>query len=292
MPVLRLATRTSPLALWQARHVARLLRHAHPGLRVSLVPVISRGDVDRATPLYGMGTQGIFVKEVQERVLAGAADAGVHSCKDLPTAPADGLAIAAILTRADPRDALVGAASVAALPPGALIGTSSLRRQAQLAALRADLRFANIRGNVDTRLRKVRERVDGLDATVMAMAGLVRLGLTRAARAVALDPISECTPAPAQGAVAVDCRASDRRARVLLAAIADSETSRAVGIERAVLAGLRGGCSLPLGCHAWRRDGRWHLRARLGLSDGRLHEIALSGSAADLAQRALDHLAH
>ena len=290
MPLLRLATRTSPLALWQARHVARLLRQAHRGLRVTLVPVVSRGDVDRATPLYGMGTQGIFVKEVQERVLAGEADAGVHSCKDLPTAPAEGLAIAAILERADPRDALIGAPSVAALPAGALIGTSSLRRQAQLAALRPDLRFTNIRGNVDTRLRKVRERVDGLDATVMAMAGLGRLGLTRAAHAVPLDPIAECTPAPAQGAVAVDCRAGDHRARVLLAAIAHPETATAVTVERDLLAGLRGGCSLPLGAHAWRQDGRWHLRARLSREHG-LRELLLSGAAAGLAGRALAALA-
>ena len=292
MPVLRLATRTSPLALWQARHVARLLRRAHHGLRVMLVPVVSRGDVDRSTPLYGMGIQGIFVKEVQESVLSGAADAGVHSCKDLPTAPADGLVIAAILSRADARDALIGASSVAALPPGALIGTSSLRRQAQLAALRADLRFANIRGNVDTRLRKVRERVDGLDATVMAMAGLGRLGLTRAARAVALDPLAECTPAPAQGAVAVDCRIGDRRARALLAAIADRDTARAVGIERAVLAGLRGGCSLPLGAYAWRRAGRWHLRVRLAHGAAGLTALTLSGPAAGLAERALQQLPH
>ena len=291
MPAFRLATRTSPLALWQAHHVARLLRRAHRGLRVTLVPVVARGGVDRATPLYGMGTQGIFVKEVQERVLAGEADAGVHSCKDLPTAAADGLAIAAVLTRADPRDALIGAASVAALPLNALIGTSSLRRQAQLAALRPDLRFANIRGNVDTRLRKVRERVDGLDATVMAMAGLGRLGLTRAAQAVPLDPIHECTPAPAQGAVAVDCRAGDRRARTLLAAIAHPETATAITIERAVLAGLRGGCSLPLGCHAWRRDGRWHLRVRLARDDSRLTELDLSGAANGLAGRALAQLA-
>lgn len=290
MPAFRLATRTSPLALWQARHVARLLRHAHAGLRVTLVPVVSRGDVDRSTPLYGMGTQGIFVKEVQERVLAGEADAGVHSCKDLPTAPADGLDIAAILTRADPRDALVGAASLAALPPGALVGTSSLRRQAQLAALRPDLRFTSIRGNVDTRLRKVRERVDGLDATVMAMAGLARLGLVRQARAAPLDPIAECTPAPAQGAVAVDCRRGDRRARTLLAAIADRDAALAVGIERGVLAGLRGGCSLPLGCHAWRRDGRWQVRARLG-RDGGLVEVALAGAAAaGLAEQVLTEL--
>jgi hydroxymethylbilane synthase len=292
MPVLRLATRTSPLALWQARHVARLLRRTHPSLRVTLVPVVSSGDVDRTTPLYGLGTQGIFVKEVQDRVLAGEADAGVHSCKDLPTEPAAGLVIAAVLRRADPRDALVGTASVAALPRGALIGTSSLRRQAQLAALRPDLRFTNIRGNVDTRLRKVRERVDGVEATVMAMAGLARLGLIRIAGAVALDPIVECTPAPAQGAVAVDCRGDDRRTRFLLAAIAHRATTVAVGIEREVLAGLRGGCSLPLGCLAWREADGWHLRVRLGLAGSGLHELALTGAAGGLARRALAALPH
>lgn len=286
---IRLATRASPLALWQARHVAALLRRAHPGLRVVLVPVVSTGDRDRTTPLYGMGGVGVFAKEVHEAVLAGTADVGVHSCKDLPTTTPDGLMLAAILCRADARDALIGAASVAALPHGALVGTSSLRRQAQLAALRSDLRFAPIRGNVETRLRKVR---DGeFAATLMAMAGLHRLGLLRMARAVALDPVTQCTPSPAQGAVAVDCRADDQRAQWILAALDHGPTATAVGIERAVLAGLRGGCSLPFGCLVQRdRTGRWQLTAHLADSDGSLRMVRLVGASVDLAARALDQL--
>jgi hydroxymethylbilane synthase len=287
--VLRLASRGSNLALWQARHVAALLRHHHPGLRIALVIVSSTGDGDHATPLYKMGNNvGVFVKEVQEAVLQGRADGGVHSMKDLPTSEPAGLTVAAVLERADARDALVGAAALAELPSGALIGTSSLRRQAQLAAARPDLRFTSIRGNVETRLRKV--AAGEVAATIMAMAGLKRLGLLRQARAAPLDPFTTCTPAPAQGAVAVDCRSGDHRARSLLACLHHHETATAVGIERDVLAGLAGGCSLPLGCLARRSDGRWCLRLRLGSEQG-LRELALSGAAGGLAATALAALA-
>jgi hydroxymethylbilane synthase len=282
---LRLATRNSPLALWQARWVAQRLRRAHPGLAVELVPMTAGGDRDLATPLYALGVVGVFVKEVQAAVLAGAADAGVHSCKDLPTGEPDGLVLAAILPRADPRDCLVGAGSLAGLPPQATIGTSSLRRQAQLAAVRPDLRFVPLRGNVHTRLRRIAE--GAAQATVMAAAGLRRLGLAGAVRAVPLDPIAVCTPAPAQGAIAVDCRRDDRRTRWLLAALDHRPTACAIGLERAVLAGLAGGCSLPLGCLAWRdRAGAWRLHARLGHAGG-IIETTVGGSLGDLAERAL-----
>jgi hydroxymethylbilane synthase len=283
----RLATRASPLALWQARAVAALLRQHHPGLIVRLVTITTGGDLDRETPLHRSETVGVFVREVQAAVLAGRAEAAVHSAKDLPTSEPTGLVIAACLRRADPRDALVGAESLAALPPGALVGTSSLRRQAQLAARRGDLRFASIRGNVETRLMKV--EAGEFAATVMAMAGLARLGLLRRARAAPLDPWMECTPAPAQGAIAVECRADDRRAQRLLAALDHRETAIAIGVERAVLAGLAGGCSLPLGCLCRRREGRWRLRVRLGTDDG-LRELDLDGCAAGLAERALERL--
>lgn len=289
MSVFRLATRTSPLALWQARHVAGLLRRVHPGLRVVLVPIISSGDLDRTTPLYGMGDVGVFVKEVQARVVDGEADAGVHSCKDLPTTLPDVLTLGAVLRRADARDVLIGAVSLAALPQGARVGTSSLRRMAQLAALRSDLRFVNLRGNVETRLHKVRE--GEADATVLAAAGLGRLGLLRRAAAVPLDPIHECTPAAAQGAVAVDCRRNDQRARHLLSTIAHHDTSVAVSVERAVLAGLRGGCSLPLGVHVWRSGGRWNLIARLARDDQPLRTVTVAGPAFALAERCLAGLA-
>ncbi len=286
MIVIRLATRGSNLAWWQARHVASLLRQQHPGLQVRLVVVNAAADGDHATPLYRMGNIGVFCKEVQQAVLDGRADAGVHSMKDLPTSEPDGLAVAAVLERADPRDVLVGAASIVALPPGALVGTSSLRRQAQLAHARPDLRFTSIRGNVETRLRKVREREGGVAATIMAYAGLKRLGLLRLADAAPLDAWNACTPAPAQGAVAVDCRAGDRRMRTLLAGLHHHDTAIAVGIERSVLAGLSGGCSLPLGCFARRRAGRWELRIRLG-REGGLFETEFSGRAWGLPAVAL-----
>jgi hydroxymethylbilane synthase len=172
---------------------------------------------------------------------------------------------------------------VAALPSGALVGTSSLRRRAQLSALRPDLRFADLRGNVETRLRKLRE--GAVAATVLAMAGLARLGLLRQAGAVPLDPEAECAPAPGQGAVAVECRADDRRAAALLAACHHRPSARAVTLERALLAFLEGGCSLPLGCLARRLpDGNWRLTASLGTPDG-LRRAAADGAWTGLAER-------
>ncbi len=280
--LLRLATRMSPLALWQAGEVARLLRRRHPRLRTVLVPMDASGDGDHATPLYRLGTIGIFCKEVQQAVLDGRADAGVHSCKDLPTSEPQGLTLAAVLARGDARDALIGATAVAALAPGALIGTSSLRRQAQLAQLRPDLRFTSIRGNVATRLRKV--AAGEVAATVMAVAGLGRLGLLRQARAAILDPWLECTPAPAQGAVAVDCRTGDARTRFLLSCLDHRESAQAVGIERLVLAGLAGGCSLPLGCLARRQGAGWSATARLGRAGGVITAAAQGSAPAVVAQ--------
>jgi len=289
MSVLRLATRSSRLALWQARHVAKLLRRAHAGLQVVLVPTTSTGDSDHATPLYRLGGIGVFCKEVQEAVLAGRADVGVHSMKDLPTAEPGGLTLAAVLRRADPRDALIGADSLAQLPVGALIGSSSLRRIAQLKALRPDLRFTSIRGNVETRLRKVRD--GDVAATVMAMAGLGRLGLLRSARAVALDPRHECTPAPAQGAVAVDCRADDQRTRSLLSMLHHPATAVAVSIERQVLSGLGGGCSLPLGCLVVRQpSGHWSAHARLEHAETVRETSVVSPTSEGLAERLVAHL--
>jgi hydroxymethylbilane synthase len=263
------------------------LRIYHPGLPVALVIVNSSGDGDHATPLYKMGNVGVFVKEVQQAVADGRADAGVHSLKDLPTAEPQGLTVAAILPRADPRDVLVGATSLAALPPGAVVGTSSLRRQAQLQHLRPDLQFTSIRGNVETRLRKVRE--GEVAATLMAYAGLKRLGLLRLAQAAPLDPWSECTPAPGQGAVAVDCREDDFRTQQLLACLHHPETATAVTIERTVLAGLFGGCTLPLGCFAQRENGRWYVQARLGQAQG-LREVCRLGCAVELPALVLAQL--
>lgn len=259
MNVFRLATRGSPLALWQARTVAHLLRRAWPGLRTELVVVSSTGDIDRTTPLYAMGVTGVFSKEVHAAVLDGRADAGVHSCKDLPTASPQGVRLQAMLRRADPRDALVGAASLDALPLGAVVGTSSLRRREQLRLLRPDLSFTDLRGNVETRLRKVRD--GAVAATVMAMAGLSRTGAAWRCGAAPFA-VDAMVPAPAQGAVAIDSRSEDRRAARLLAAIDHPPTRRAVDIERLVLATVEGGCSLPMGCLATAHDGAWRLRVR------------------------------
>ena len=262
---LRLATRSSPLALWQARWVSRLLRQAHPGLRIQLVPLTSSGDQDRSTALYQSSSVGVFVREIQAAVLDGRADAGVHSCKDLPTTEPEGLILVATPPRADVRDALITAdgRTLDEIPEGAVIGTSSLRRQTQLAARRPDLRFVPIRGNVDTRIAKMQR--GEVQATLLAMAGLHRLGLVVSSKAVALDPWRTCTPAPAQGAVAIDCRTGDARTQRLLAAISDLSTWRAIHLEREILRRCEGGCSLPLGVLATRHaDGTWHLRAALG----------------------------
>lgn len=284
---LRLATRASPLALWQARWVAVRLRAAHPGLHVRLVPLQSSGDLDRTTTLYQSASVGVFVREIQAAILDGRADAGVHSAKDLPTSEPAGLVLASVQPRADVRDALItrDGQRLSELHHGAVIGTSSLRRQTQLAHLRPDLRFAPIRGNVDTRLRKI---TDGeADATILAMAGLHRLGLVARSKAVALDPWHVSVPAPAQGAVAIDCRTADTLTRKLLAGINDPLTHRAITIERQILADLEGGCSLPLGCLVARTDdNRWHARIRLGDLNAPLRELTLSGDPTTFVERA------
>jgi hydroxymethylbilane synthase len=251
---------------------------------VELVPVVAGADRDLQTPLYGMGGVGVFAAEVHQAVLAGAADAGVHSCKDLPTTAPEGMVTVAYGKRADPRDALVGSTSLDALPEGAVVGSSSLRRRAQLAALRPDLRFVDLRGNVATRLRKISE--GQADATLLAMAGLGRLGLLRQVRATALHPSRECTPAAAQGLVAIDCRVDDRLSRRLIQPLDHGATRQAAAIERNVLAGLRGGCTLPLGVWARRIHNSWQLDAALERS-GRLRRVALSGPSAQLAERCL-----
>lgn len=290
--ILRLATRNSPLALWQARWVSGLLRRAHPGLRVELVPMTSSGDRDRSAALYQSTSVGVFVREIQQAVLEGRADAGVHSCKDLPTQSPDGLVFAATPGRADPRDALITAdgRGLDDLPLGAVVGTSSLRRQVQLAARRPDLQFVPIRGNVDTRIAKLKR--GEVQATLLAMAGLHRLGLVVASRAVPLDPWNVCVPAPAQGIVALDCRDGDRLTQHRLAAISDPEAWRAATLERAILRACEGGCSLPLGVHARRREGRWELAGALGSDIGAhpLRTVHLGGDPTTLAERAVTAL--
>ncbi len=240
---LRLATRSSAQATAQAQVVADALQAAHEGLVVELVFVETLGDQLADVPLHTIGGQGVFVKEVQRAVLAGHADLAAHSAKDLPSAQADGLTIAAFTARRDPRDALIGLPLVD-LPVGATVATGSVRRQAQLTVLRPDLNFVELRGNIHTRLSKLPEG----GSLVMAMAALEILGLTdRVAEAL---PVEVFVPAPGQGCVAVECRADDEATIELLAAVDHGPTRVAVEAERAFLAELGTGCSLPVGAHS------------------------------------------
>jgi len=236
------ATRGSALARWQAEHVVGLLRAADPSVDAELVVVETTGDRRLDVPLHQLGGQGVFVKEVQVAVLDGRADVAVHSAKDLPATPTDGLVLAAVPERGDPRDALVGAA-LDALAPGAVVATGSVRRQAQLARLRPDLGFVDLRGNIHTRLGKVPPG----GAVVVAMAALRRLGLE--AEAAEALPVDVMVPQVGQGALAVECRADDAATSERLRAVEHAASRLAVDVERAFLAELGEGCDLPVGAH-------------------------------------------
>jgi hydroxymethylbilane synthase len=255
---LRIATRGSDLARWQASHVASLV-----GVDVELVIVDTRGDRDKHEPIWTLGGKGVFVKEVQAAVLDGRADLAVHSAKDLPSITADGLALAAVPERGDPRDALVGC-PLDELPPGGRVATGSVRRRAQLANLRPDLTFDGLRGNIPTRLAKAAD----YDAIVVAAVALERLGLDDAIA----DVLSTSTMVPqvAQGALAVECRADDAVTRRLLATIEHDASRRAVDAERAFLAELGGDCDLPAGAHAVTIDDSIRLEGLLASLDGRV----------------------
>ena len=261
---LRVGTRRSPLALRQAGEVARGLE-ALLDQPVELVEVTTRGDVDRA-PLASIGGAGVFVSALRDAVLADEVDVAVHSLKDLPTAPADGLWLAAIPPRQDPRDALVADAhTLATLPAGARVGTGSPRRAAALRAMGRDWQIKAIRGNVDTRLQMVRSAA--LEAVVLAVAGLARL----ARNDVPAEPIDPqlMPPAPGQGALALEARVDlEGPARHALAALDHSASRAAVLAERALLASLQAGCSAPVGALAEHRDGSLTLRARVWSADG------------------------
>ena len=259
---LRAATRGSALALWQTSHVAELLAGTG-GARTVPVVVSTEGDRRAATPIQQMGGKGVFVKEVQAAVLDGRADIAVHSAKDLPSRCPPGLVLAAVPRRGDPRDALVGA-QLAHLPDGAVIATGSARRRVQLAGLRPDLVFAELRGNIGTRLDKAAQ----FDAIVVAVAALRRLGLAPEMVDV-LEPES-FVPQAGQGALAVECRADDHAALEMLAAIEHGPSRRAVDAERAFLAELGGDCSLPAGAHATvASGGLLELTGLLASPDGR-----------------------
>ena len=252
--LIRLGSRGSRLALTQAELAAEALRAAEPDADVAIMPMTTAGDRDRSRPFGEIGERGVFVKEIEEALVAGRIDVAVHSAKDMTSTNTSGLAVGAYLTREDARDALCGAE---ALRPGLRVGTASVRRRAQLVALEPGVRVEPLRGNVDTRLRKMRER--GLDAVVLAAAGLDRLGL--AAEAGYRFPPSELLPEAGQGAVALQVRAGEER---LVVALDDPETRRRVEAERACVARIGAGCLAPVGAH---HDGAT-LTALIAAEDG------------------------
>jgi hydroxymethylbilane synthase len=292
--ILRIATRESPLALWQAEHVAGLLRRAHPQLEVELVPMTTRGDQLLDAPLARVGGKGLFVKELEQAMLDGRADIAVHSMKDVPAQLPPGLVLGAYLQGEDPRDALVSNhhATLDALPQAAVVGTSSLRRQAQLRRLRPDLQVRELRGNVNTRLARLDE--GRYDAILLAGAGLVRLGLEARIRE-RLDP-DRFVPALAQGVIGIECRAGDEATLQRLAHLHDAASAMRLAAERTLSAHLGGACQVPVAGHARLRDDCIELTGLVAAPDGSaLVRDAVSGPCADaaalgamLAQRLLD----
>lgn len=267
MQTLRIATRESPLALWQAEHVKARLEAAHVGLAVTLVPMTTTGDQLLAGPLSQSGGKGLFVKELEAALLDARADIAVHSMKDVPAQQPAGLVLSAYLEGEDPRDAFVSNhhASLAALPQGARLGTASLRRQVQAKRLRPDLHIEVLRGNVGTRLRKLDEGRH--DAILLACAGLMRLGLASRIRE-RLDP-ETFVPAIGQGIVGIECRSDDARTQQLLAPLHDAASAVRLAAERSFNARLGGACQAPIAGHATRlADGQLRLVGLVGTPDG------------------------
>lgn len=280
---LRIATRKSPLALWQAEHVQARLLALHPGLQVELVTMSTKGDRILDSPLSKIGGKGLFVKELEQGMLEGSADIAVHSMKDVPAEFPDGLALGAILEREDPQDAFVSGqfGSVAELPQGARVGTSSLRRQCQLRARRPDLNILDLRGNVGTRLAKL--EAGDYAAIILACAGLRRLGLAQRITH-ALTP-EEMLPAIAQGVIGIECRADDAATRGLIDPLNDTDTRYRTLAERAMNATLSGGCQAPVAGYSELDNGILHLRGLVGRPDGsEMVRGEISGPVADAEQ--------
>jgi hydroxymethylbilane synthase len=285
--VVRIATRESALALWQAEHVAQRLRDAHPGLEVALVPMTTRGDRILDQPLADIGGKGLFLKELETAMLRGEADLAVHSLKDVPMELDGPFVIAAILERADPYDAFVSNAytSLAELPPNARVGTSSLRRQAQLRAWRPDLQLLDLRGNVNTRLRKLDE--GQYDALILACAGLQRLDFGARIRERLVAP--RWLPAVAQGAIGIECRNDDVATQTLVAPLIDVETTRLVSAERAMNRRLHGSCDVPIAAFAQRRGDEIFLQGLVGdAASGALIRAEAAGPAGEPEALGLD----
>ncbi len=275
---LRIATRKSQLALWQAEHVAALLRGAHAGLRVELMPMSTKGDRILDRSLAAIGGKGLFIKELEIALEEGHADIAVHSMKDVPGELPRGFSIAAVLERADPRDALVASTAerVQDLPHGARVGTSSLRRQAQLLAMRPDLRIEALRGNVNTRIG----RLDSgeLDAIILACAGLIRMGWE--SRITGRLAPSAFVPAVGQGVIGIECRSDDARTRSLLEVLNDAPTRTVLDAERAFSGRLGGSCQSPIAAYATLDGSRLTLDGLVAEPDGtRLLRDTMTGSA-------------
>jgi hydroxymethylbilane synthase len=264
---LRIATRKSALALWQANHVQDLLKDAHPGLQIELVKIVTMGDRILDRPLAEIGGKGLFLKELERAMLDGEADLAVHSMKDVPASMADGLVLDAVLPRANPYDALVSRKGqlLADLPVGSRIGTSSLRRKSQLLALRPDLVVEDLRGNVDTRLRKLDE--GQYDAIILACAGLERLGWGERITETLQPP--DFLPASTQGIIGLQCRTDDAQTRALIEPLADVETMVVASAERAVARVLEATCQVPLAVHAVLEQDTIWLRSVVGTTDGK-----------------------
>ncbi|MEW6999058.1 hydroxymethylbilane synthase [Colwelliaceae bacterium BS250] len=263
---LRIATRKSALALWQAEFVKARLEHFHPQLTVELVPMVTKGDIILDSPLSKVGGKGLFVKELEVAMLEDRADIAVHSMKDVPVEFPQGLGLEIICEREDPRDAFVSNTinSLSELPQGAIVGTSSLRRQCQIKALRPDLEIRDLRGNVNTRLAKLD---DGqYDAIILAAAGLIRLEMPERIREF-IEP-EVMLPANGQGAVGIECRIDDERVKALLAPLEHQTTRVRVIAERAMNRALQGGCQVPIGSYATITGEQLHLRGLVGAIDG------------------------
>jgi hydroxymethylbilane synthase len=266
--ILKIATRQSPLALWQAEFVKAELEKIHTDLKVELVPMVTRGDKILDTPLAKIGGKGLFVKELEHAMLDGRADIAVHSMKDVPMEFPEGLGLSVICEREDPRDAFVSNTyqNLDDLPQGAKVGTCSLRRQCQLKAKRPDIQILDLRGNVGTRLSKLDE--GQYDAIILASAGLKRLGLSeRIAHEIETDWM---LPAGGQGAVGIECRVDDSRIQNYLAPLNHTETAYRVTAERAVNQHLEGGCQVPIGVFSTVENDSIHIEALVGKVDGSL----------------------
>ena len=277
---LKIGTRQSLLALWQSNYVAACLRKQYPECEIELKKIVTKGDKILDVPLAQIGGKGLFTKEIEEDLLSGEIDLAVHSLKDMPTVLPEGLCLTVITSRANVGDAFVSNkyANFAELPLGAIVGTSSLRRRAQLLAARPDLNIRDLRGNVDTRLRKLDEGL--YDAIILAAAGLERLG--HADRIKSLIPSGVCLPAVGQGALAIECRTADAETRAMLDFLNDLPTRQATSAERAFLGLVEGGCQVPIGVHADVEGDKIRVDAIIAALDGStVLRDTITGSADD-----------